>query len=86
MFHVSIYLATSHRHHVPTRTMKCLVVCTRTLASAIVHAMSHFRVCLFTFGLFLGDLAPHTPPFRHVLIPAPAPDCGYHCCPSVEWP
>ena len=65
------HLATSHRHHVPTRTMKWLVVHTRTLASVLVYSTSHFRVCLFMFGFFLGDFAPHIPPFRRILTPAP---------------
>ena len=60
------HLATSLRHHVPTRTTKWLVACTRTLASALVCATSCFRVCLFTFILFLGDLPSCAPPFPRV--------------------
>jgi hypothetical protein len=60
------HLATSHRLHVPTRTMRWLVACTRALASALVYATSYLRACLFKFILFLGDIASHIPPFRRV--------------------
>jgi hypothetical protein len=52
--------------HVPTRTMRWLVACARTLTSVLVYAASYLRVCLFMFILLLGDLASHMPPFRRV--------------------
>jgi hypothetical protein len=60
------HLATSLRHHVPTRTTKWLVACARALASALVYAASYFRVFLVIFILFLGDLPSYTPPFRRI--------------------
>jgi hypothetical protein len=60
------HLATSHRLHVPTRTMRWLVAHARTLSSVLVYATSYLRACLFIFILFLGDIASHTPPFRRV--------------------
>jgi hypothetical protein len=67
------HLATSHRHHVPTRTTKWLVACTRALSSVLVNSTSYFRVCLFVFILFLGDLPSYTPPFRRVR-------CSHYMC------
>jgi hypothetical protein len=52
------HLTTSHRHHVPKRTMQWLVVYTRTLASVLVYATGHFMVCLFVFIYFWAISLP----------------------------
>jgi hypothetical protein len=53
-------------YHVPARTMKWLVACTRTLTRIFAHATRHCKsACSYLF-LFLGDLAPHAPPFHRI--------------------
>ena len=61
IFHISIFhITTSHRRHVPTRTMKWLVACTRTLASILVPATRHGKsACSHLFCFCAVSLPIH---------------------------
>ena len=64
----------SHRHHVPTRTMKWLVAYMRTLASVLVCATRHpGSACSYLF-VSGRSRSPHIsfPPHSHSC------PCGYH--------
>ena len=76
-YHPTFLIHASHRHHVPTRTMKWFVACTRTPVSVLVYATSHFRVCLFIFVFVSGrSRSPYNSlsPCSHS---CPC-SCGYH--------
>ena len=67
IFHISIFhITTSPRRHVPTRTMKWLVACTRTLASILVPATRHGKSACSHLFCFCAISLPHTPPFHRI--------------------